>query len=74
MIELTPAAREWLASFDRLSAEEQRLVAKEIQSRAAKSSGARGNVDFSPLSDQELTCMADELFQMADAEEASRNA
>jgi hypothetical protein len=74
MIELTSATREWLASFDRLPAEEQLLAAKEIQRRVEKSSHASAKVDFSPLSDGELACIADELFQMSDAEEASRNA
>jgi hypothetical protein len=71
-LDTTTAVQHVLASFDQLSGEEQLRVAKEIQSRVTRYSESLSGVDFSPLSDHELASIADELFQMSDAEEEAR--
>lgn len=70
-IDLTAQAREWLASFERLSPKEQLLVAKEIQKRFedVPDSSDEEELDMSPISAEEMTFMAARLFQMYDEEE-----
>ena len=69
MIELTTAVQEWLASFDRLSEEEQLVVAKEVQRRINEPSNGSEDLDMSPSTDEEMTYMASTLFKMYDEEE-----
>ena len=69
MIPLTTEVQQWLASFDRLSTEEQLLVAKEIQRRVEASTISSDDLDMSPPSEEEMTYMASKLFQMYDEEE-----
>ncbi|HEX4129712.1 MAG TPA: hypothetical protein VHZ24_06690 [Pirellulales bacterium] len=63
---MTDAVQQLLASFDQLSPADQLVVVKEIDKRIAT------ELDHSPLSDDDLVFLADELFQMADREEEHR--
>lgn len=75
-MELTAPVREWLSAFERLSLEEQLLAAKEIQKRfenslqsADRALADEEELDMSPMSAEEMTFLADRLFQMYDEEE-----
>lgn len=70
---MTTAVRQLLASFDLLSRDEQILAIKEFQDRVMAASVDEDELDFTPLTDEQLAQLADELFQMSDAEEARRN-
>jgi len=62
---MTAAVQEIISKFDRLPAEEQREAAREILLRAAQ-------IDTSPLTDEELTALADEAFLELDRREAGQ--
>lgn len=75
-MELTAPVREWLSAFERLAPEERRLAAKEIQKRfeslpvsADAAAADEEELDMSPMSAEEMTFLADRLFQMYDEEE-----
>lgn len=70
---MTMAVEQFLASFDRLSRSEQVCAVKEIQDRMMAAPVDESELDFTPLTDEELTQLTDELFQMSDAEEARRH-
>ena len=61
---MTTATRHLLDSFDLLSAAEQQVVACEILRRIR-------DVDFPPLSDEELILNAEALFLELDRQEAT---
>jgi hypothetical protein len=58
-----PVLEEMLVSFDRLSVEEQKILAKEILKRLDE------RPELPPLEDEELVYLSDQLFQMYDKEE-----
>ncbi|HVA45501.1 MAG TPA: hypothetical protein VNH11_03870 [Pirellulales bacterium] len=70
---MTAAVQQLLESFDRLSRAEQIVAIKEFQVRVRTPSIDEDDLDFTPLTDEQLAQLADELFQMSDAEEACRN-
>ena len=61
---MTDSAQQVLNSFDQLTRDDQQEVAREILRRTA-------NLDFSPLSDEQLVGQADELFLKLDEAEAA---
>ena len=62
---MTTAVHELLVHFEQLSQEEQREAAREILHRAAQASTL-------PLTDDELTSLADECFLELDRREAGQ--
>lgn len=70
---MTTAVQELLASFDRLTRAEQMLAIKEFQDRVMAASVDEAELEFTPLTDEQLAQLADELFQMSDAEEARQD-
>jgi hypothetical protein len=61
---VTESVQELLNSFDRLPESEQREVAYEILKRA-------NHLDHGPLDDETIDGIADESFQLLDADEAA---
>lgn len=60
---MTALAQEILNSFDRLPNTEQLEIAREILRRIV-------NLDFPPLTDEDLTLYAEELFLALDQQES----
>ena len=60
----TQSVREFLDSFDRLTASERREALPQIWKRAEE-------FGYPPLTDEELARIADETFRSYDAEEAA---
>lgn len=60
---LPSALAKWLQVFERFSVEEQELLAKEVFKRVVP------RPELSPLEDEELVYLSDQLFQMYDKEE-----
>jgi hypothetical protein len=63
---MTQAAQDLLNAFDRLSEAERREVVYELLKRARK-------FDYPDLDDETLAQIADELWQLYDAEEAEKD-
>lgn len=61
---MNASAQQFLNSFDQLARDDQEEVAREILRRTAE-------FDAPPLSDEELTGQADELFLKLDEAEAA---
>jgi hypothetical protein len=61
---MTPTAENIIKTFDKLPPTEQREVATEILRRTVE-------VQFPPLSDEELTLNAEEIFLELDRREAA---
>jgi hypothetical protein len=59
---MTALAAKFVAEFRRLDPSEQRLVWNELAQAAAPS-------DYGPLTDEELTALADQRFVLLDDEE-----
>jgi hypothetical protein len=70
---MTTAVKQLLASFDQLSRADQVCAAKEIQNRVMAAPIADFEVEFSPLTNEQLAELADELFQLSEVEEARRH-
>ena len=60
---MTALAQQILNSFERLPAPEQLEIARQILRRLI-------NIDFPPLTDEDLTLNAEELFLALDRQEA----
>lgn len=70
---MTTAVEQLLTSFDQLSHADQVCAAKVIQERVMEASTAGLDLDFTPLTNEQLAQLADDLFQMSDAEETRRH-
>lgn len=65
---MSDVVQQVLASFEQLSAADRLVVIQEIRNRCLQ------DVEHGPLSDDDLTLIADELFRQSEREEAEGEA